>query len=439
MRKIWTIAAREYRATIRTKTFLIAVILMPVFMGGGLGMHALTEGKIDTETKRIGVVDRSGKMFSALEQAVERHNTVEIFDEDSHRPTGPKYSLENIPLQPDSDGQLLALSERVNKKELFAFVEVGAKVLEGGVEGTPSPETTIRYFSNQPTFDEIRRWLSRSVSERVQSVRLKEAGLDRTVVEKAMQPVDVESLGLFTRDENGRVKQAVRVNQGIAFGVPFGLVMLMFIGIMMTTQPMLLGVLEEKMHRVSEVLLGSVRPFELMFGKLLGFVGVATTLVGLYMTGGLMVAKHYGFDHLVSTQLLFWFIVFQSLAIFMYGALFMACGACCNDTREAHNLVLPLMLPLMIPLFVLGQVLEHPNSNFATWLSFFPPATPMLMIMLMAIPPGVAPWQPIVGIIGVILTMLACIWAAGRVFRVGLLMQGKPPKLTDLVKWVVRG
>ena len=81
---------------------------------------------------------------------------------------------------------------------------------------------------------------------RVQSVRLKEAGLDRTVVEKAMQPVDVESLGLFTRDENGRVKQAVRVNQGIAFGVPFGLVMLMFIGIAMTTQPMLLGVLEEK-------------------------------------------------------------------------------------------------------------------------------------------------------------------------------------------------
>ena len=99
-------------------------------------MHAADRGqRIDTETKRIGVVDRSGKMFSALEQAVERHNTVEIFDEDSHRPTGPKYSLENIPLQPDSDGQLLALSERVNKRSCSRLSRSDAKVLEGESRG----------------------------------------------------------------------------------------------------------------------------------------------------------------------------------------------------------------------------------------------------------------------------------------------------------------
>ena len=436
MRKIWTVAAREYRATIKTKTFVIAIVLMPVFMGGGLAMRAMTEGRLDTEVKRIGVVDRSGKMFAALEQAVEKHNTVDIIDEKSGRPSGPKYALENIAPEADSDAQLLALSERVNKKELFAFVEVGAKVLEGGPE---SPETMIRYFSNQPTYDDIRRWLSRSVSERVQGVRLKEAGLDPTIVNRAMQPVDVESMGLFTKTADGRIKQAEKTNFGLAFGVPFGLMMLMFTAIMMTTQPMLMGVLEEKMQRISEVLLGSIRPGELMFGKLLGHVGVATTLVAFYMVGGLFVANRYGMSDLVPTHLIVWFVVFQSLAICMYGAMFLACGACCSDTREAHNLVLPLMLPLMIPMFALGSIIENPHSTFATWLSLFPPATPMLIVMRMAMPPAVAPWQIIVGILGTIAATAFCVWAAGRIFRVGLLMQGKPPKLTDLAKWVVRG
>lgn len=436
MRKIWTVAVREYRATIKTKTFIVALVLMPVFMGGGISVQLLMEGRIDTQTKRIGVVDRSGKMIGALEQAVEKHNTVDIVDETSGKPSGPKYALENIAPLADSDAQLLALSERVNGSDLFAFVEVGAKVLEGGAE---SPETMIRYFSNQPTYDEIRRWLSRSVSERVQSVRLKEAGLDPAIVSRAMRSVEVESMGLFTRAADGRIKQAERTNFGLAFGVPFGLVMMMFMGVMMTAQPMLFGILEEKMQRISEVLLGSLRPSELMLGKLLGYVGVATTLVAFYMAGGLVVARYYGVGDLVPTSLIVWFVVFQSLAICMYGAMFLACGACCSDTREAQNLVLPLMIPLMIPMFALGTVLEHPHSTFATWLSLFPPATPMLMIMRMSIPPAVAPWEIMAGIVGTIAATALCVWAAGRIFRVGLLMQGKPPKLTDLARWVVRG
>lgn len=435
MSKIMTVAGREYRATIKTKTFIVALVLMPVFMGGGIAMQALTEGKIDTETKRIGVVDRSGKMFDALEKGVEKHNTVDIVNEQTGKLDGPLYALENIPPRPETDQQFLALSDRVNKKELFAFIEIGKDILESN----PTSPATIKYFSNQPTYDEIRRWLSRKISERVQTVRLKEAGLDPAVVEKAMQPVQVESLGLYTKGTDGTIKHAVPTNFGLAFGVPFAVVMLMFMAIMMTTQPMLQGVLEEKMQRISEVLLGSIRPFELMVGKLVGYVGVATTLVGFYMAGGLIVAKHFDKLDIVPTHLIIWFLIFQSLAIFMYGAMFLACGACCSDTREAQNLVMPLMIPLMIPMFALGTVLQHPHSSFATWLSLFPPATPMLIVMRMAIPPAVAPWQIVVGIAGTLITTLISVWAAGRIFRLGLLMQGKPPKITDLLKWVVRG
>jgi ABC-2 type transport system permease protein len=123
----------------------------------------------------------------------------------------------------------------------------------------------------------------------------------------------------------------------------------------------------------------------------------------------------------------------------MFGSLFLAVGACCNDLREAQNLVMPIMLVMVLPMMALGTILRHPGSEFATVLSLIPPATPMVMLLRQAVPPGVPAWQPVAGAVGTLLTTLVCVWAAGRVFRVGLLMQGKPPKLTDLVKWAIRG
>jgi ABC-type Na+ efflux pump permease subunit len=134
-----------------------------------------------------------------------------------------------------------------------------------------------------------------------------------------------------------------------------------------------------------------------------------------------------------------WFVVFQSLAILMFGSMFLAAGSCCNDLREAQNLVLPIWLPMIIPFFFLSTVMEHPDSLFATALSLFPPATPMLMLLRMSLPPAPALWQPIVGAIGTLVTTVVCVWLAGRVFRVGLLLSGKPPKFSQMLRWVVSG
>jgi len=123
----------------------------------------------------------------------------------------------------------------------------------------------------------------------------------------------------------------------------------------------------------------------------------------------------------------------------MFGSMFLAAGSCCNDFKEAQNLVLPIWLPMVIPFFFMSTVLKHPDSLFSVLLSLFPPATPMLMILRMAIPPGVPWWQPALGVVGTFLTAVLCVWAAGRIFRVGLLMQGKPPKITDMARWLVRG
>ncbi|RIK68060.1 MAG: hypothetical protein DCC65_04325 [Planctomycetota bacterium] len=435
-RKMWVVARREYRATVRTKAFVIAIFLVPIFMFGGIGVQALTRGRIDNDPKKIAVLDRSDRLFEFLAEAAAKRNAEDIKD-DSGKLTDSPYVFERVPVEEQRiDAQRLEISDRIRSKELFAFIEVAPEVVDAEAK---SSEPAIRYHSNQPTYDNITRWLSRVINDKVRSARLAAAGIDRAVVEKAMVPVSVDNLGLLERTATGEIKAAERVNRLQVFFVPLGIIMLMWMALMMTTQPILSGVIEEKMQKISEVLLGSIAPFDLMMGKLVGYVGVAITLVGIYMIGGWAVANYNDMSDVIPMHLAGWFIVFMALAIFMYGALFLAAGACCNDLKEAQNLVMPIWLLLLIPMFTLGTVLEHPTSGFATALSLFPPATPMVLMVRMSMAPGVPAWQIAAGILGTILTTLLFVWAAGRVFRIGLLMQGKPPKPTEIVKWVFQG
>ncbi|HVP10693.1 MAG TPA: ABC transporter permease [Phycisphaerae bacterium] len=438
MRKLWVIARREYRATVRTKAFIIAIFLMPVMMGGGIGMQVLMEGRVELGAKKIAVLDPSGKLFQPLQQAAEKRNKEEIYDPQTQRQLQPEYILINVPVAPNNiEAQLLTLSDRVRKGELFAFIVTDPDILEGTSE--KPGEAMVRYYSNQPTYEYVRRWLSGIINDRVISVRLAGAGIDREVVNRALSPVSVENLGLLERGPGGEIKEAAKIDEVITFGVPFGMMMLMFMALSITAGPLLNSVLEEKMQRIAEVLLGSVAPFELMFGKLLGYVGVAVTLVAFYLGGGFVVLNHYGYTHAIPLHMIIWFAVFQALSILMFGSLFLALGACCNDVKEAQNLMMPVWLLLCIPMFAMGVVIQHPNSLFSVVLSLFPPCTPMLMILRMSIPPGVPLWEPLVGATGTLVTMVICVWAAGRIFRVGLLLQGKPPKITEIARWVVRG
>jgi ABC-type Na+ efflux pump permease subunit len=176
-----------------------------------------------------------------------------------------------------------------------------------------------------------------------------------------------------------------------------------------------------------------------MMGKLLGTVGVSLTLVAVYLGGGYWAAHHYGVAEYLAPGILAWFFAYQVLAVLMFGSLFIAVGAACTDMKETQTLLLPVMLLACAPMFVWFNVIREPNSPFATAVAFFPPATPMLMMARQAVPPGIPWWQPIVGIILVLVTTTASVYAAGRIFRVGLLMQGKGASIGDLCKWVFRG
>src|SRR5262245_22497577 len=176
-----------------------------------------------------------------------------------------------------------------------------------------------------------------------------------------------------------------------------------------------------------------------MLGKLIGMAAVSLTIAAVYIGGTYWAAHRYGMAEHAPVSLVLWFVLFQTLAALMYGSLFIAVGAACTDMRETQNMMWPVMLLASLPMFVLGNVLREPNSSVVAGMSFFPCATPMLMVARQAMPPGVPVWQPIVGAAGMLLTTLLCVWAAGRVFRVGILLMGKGASPAEMARWVFRG
>jgi len=151
-----------------------------------------------------------------------------------------------------------------------------------------------------------------------------------------------------------------------------------------------------------------------------------------------MQTKNMKFGQLgnVPGHLFAWFFLFQLLALLMFGSLFIAVGAACSEIRDAQNLMFPVMMVVVIPMLTWMAVLQSPASPFSRALSLFPPATPMIMFLRIAIPPGVPAWEIALGLVLTTLFMLGCVWASAKIFRLGILSQGQTPSIPKLVAWV---
>jgi len=437
MRKTILVALRDYNAAVRTKAFVIGLLAMPIVLGGSILVMKLTEERVDTTDRRIAIVDRSGAVATALVEAAERRNESEIYDEETGKKVRPACILETVePNEDDIEAQRLELSDKVRAGQLFAFLEIGKEVVHPGDDADAA---RITYHSENPVFDDERHWLVQPVNDRLRSLRVAEADLDDETIVRLVQWMPVDGLGLITVDEDtGEVKDA-DASAFEAIGIPYVMMMLMFMLIMATVNPLIHSVLEEKMQRIAEVLLASVRPSQLMFGKLLGALGVSGTMISFYIIAGLIAARYMNVSQSVPYHVLPWFAVYGISALFMFGSMFLAVGSACNDLKESQSMVMPLMLFILLPVFIWLPVIKEPTGSFATWMSFFPTFTPMLMLVRLASPVSIPMWQPWVGLLGVALFTIASVWAAGRIFRVGILMQGKPPRPLDILRWALRG
>jgi ABC-type Na+ efflux pump permease subunit len=441
MRKVFAVARREYLAAVRTKAFVIGLVMMPLLMTGSLAAQRLFGDYRDTADKHFAVVDRTpGQwLLPAVRREVETYNEKKLKDPQTGKQVQPRFEVKEVPPRGDSPEAVDALREELSNQvrggELMGFLEIGPAV---GTDAGPEEDRQVRYQSNRPTQQDFPRLAGEAVTGAVRRRHGEALGVDPGRLQELLRPVPLVSKGLSTRDAAGKVVDASEGSRLAPVLLPFALMMLMFVGVLMGATPLMQGVVEEKMQRIAEVLLGSVRPFELMLGKLIGMTGVSLTLSAVYLGGAFWAAVHYGLADSVGVDLVAWFLVFQVLAVLMFGSLFIAVGAACTDMKETQSLLWPVMLLVTLPMFFLGNILQEPNSPVAKALSFFPFATPTLMVARLAVPPGIPAWEPAAGAAVVLATTLACVWAAGRIFRVGILLQGKGAGFVEMTRWVLR-
>ncbi len=320
----------------------------------------------------------------------------------------------------------------MKKKDLFAFVEIPSTVLDA------REKATVHYYAENTTYERLPDWLRTTLNDEIAKRRFDQAGVDRALVSRLTSRTPLTTFGLVERGPDGKVAEAKEVDELTRFAVPFFFLILMFMAVMTSAQHLLNAIIEEKMSKISEVLLGSVSPFQLLAGKLLGVVGVSLLLALVYFLGGIYAVVQLGRPDLVNPVLIGWFLLFLLCASLMFGSIFLALGSACSDLKDAQSMMQPAMVLILLAYLGSFIVMRAPESALAVGMSIFPTMTPFAMMLRIAMPPGPPLWQVLLSVAILIGSTAFLIWAGGRIFRVGLLMQGKAPNLPELVKWVMR-
>jgi ABC-type Na+ efflux pump permease subunit len=425
--KTLIIAISEFTTLTRSKAFLIGLALMPIIMAIGFGVQKFTRDTVDTKDRAFVVIDRTGVLYGAIASAADQWNRA-AFETGTQK--APRYLPSPGAFSPGDQAARGALSDRVRKEQIYAFVEIPADIVD------PAADAALKYYSNHPGDQAFPGWFGAVVNREVLNIRFRNAAVDRGLVSRLTKRVDVSELGLLERDQTGAIKAASKVDKIRTTAIPVIMMMILLFSVMSGSPQLLNSVIEEKMSRISEVLIGSVTPFELMMGKLLGAAAVSFLLALMYVVAGVFVARHYGYGDAIHARDLAWFAVFLAIAVVMFGSMFISIGAACSDLKDAQGMMGPAMMFMMLPWMTWFAVLNAPESPMAIGLSLFPSATPFLMLLRILLPPGPPVWQIALGVLLTTATAVALTYAAGRIFRTGLLMQGKGATLGEMWRWV---
>lgn len=437
MRKILLIAQRDYLQIVRSKAYLVGLIVFPVLIGGGfLTVSLMNRG--NAKEQRIAILDRTQVSAPAIVQAWEESRR----EAAAADPTGglrgmPRFTFETIKPEPDQAAQLIAISNRIRSGEVFLVLDIPASALSPGESAKAEP---VRYYTNSTGLDQSLGLLIGAVNNGLRRVRLAQAGVDDGRIPGVLRNVPLVAMNLVTRNPNtGRIAQGEKRSMIQTLLVPFFLVYLLAIITLVGAAPNLGGTAEDKMQRVFEMLLTSASPFDLMMGKVLASLGASLTTSVLYILAGLLVLAGMTMFGLAPLHLIPWFFVYLIAGVALLSALAAALGAACSTPQDAQHLAFLLFIPIFIPFIVITPIVQQPNSAFAVTMSFLPPFTPVVMLLRQSMPAGVPWWQPWLGLVGVLAWGLAVVWAGARIFRIGILSQGKTPKIGELAQWVVRG
>lgn len=412
--KVFAIVRREFVERVRQRWFWIMALLAPLLFAGIIGYQILQAG--GGQLKNIVVVDGTG---AALGQRL-----VELFSK------GNTFRATTIPLAP---GVLDSLAGEVERKHLDGFVILPATLAEDG-----KAEYRASNVSSLNAIDALESGLNRLVVV----ARLEAAGVDPRVVDKAQIRVSVISKKLV----GGK---ATDESSGQSFFLAYMMAILLFITILTYGVNVMSSVLEEKTNRVVEVLVSSVKPFQLLFGKVIGVGAVSLFQFMIWGISGRLLlsqraaimnrmgpAAQGGFQlpH-VSLETFGVFLAFFVGGFLLYSAMFAAVGAMSANEQEARQVQQPVLYLLMISYLSILGLTNDPNSTLSTVLSLFPFTSPIAMPVRWAAG-NLSVGDAAISLSILAASILAVTWVASRIYRVGILMTGKRPNVKELIRWV---
>ncbi len=438
MNRILLVAKRDYLQMVRSKAYLVGLILLPLLFGGGGFLAVAVSSKNNVaRQQRVAVLDRTGVSAAAIIQAGQEANRKTAATAPVGTQGVPRLVFEEVKPEPDQAAQLLALCDRIRAGNLFLVIDISPQALQPPKD---SKQELVRYYtSSGGLVDPLSLWLPGVVNDGLHRVRLAKLGVDPSRIPDALRDVPLVSMKLVDKDPaTGKILSGEKKNQLQSGAVAFFLVLLLIMIAIFGSAPNLGAVAEDKMQRVFEMLLSSASPFELMMGKVLAAVGASLTSSIVYIIAGLLVLAGMAMFGLAPLNLIPWFFAYLIGDVVMLSAVGVALGSACSTPQDAQHLAFILILPIMIPIFVLTPVMQQPNGGLAVVMSFIPPFTPVLMLLRQALPGSVPWWQPWLGLLGVIAYAFASVWVAARIFRIGILSQGKTPKIAELAQWVLR-
>jgi ABC-2 type transport system permease protein len=318
---------------------------------------------------------------------------------------------------------------------IFAYFVVGADPVQGA--------TDCRYVSKNLTDTDLKQWFERLATDEIRERRLAREGIEAEIASWIDQPLRFEGRQI----EEGGAEAAVGAVDVVRQWAPVVFVYLLWISVFTITNLLLTNTIEEKSNRIIEVLLSSVSPFELMSGKILGIAATGLTVVGSWVVWFVVGVRFLprllgapaGLDFSVIVTQPAYLLSFVSYFLFgylLYAALLVGMGSVFNSLKEAQNLMQPLMIVLMVPLLAMIPIGQDPNGTLARVLSWIPPFTPFVMMNRAAGPP--ATWEYVGTTALLIVSVGVATWLASKVFRIGILMTGKPPKLSEIARWALR-
>ena len=439
MHKIWLIIQREYTTRVKNKRFLMVTFLVPLLMVGLIVGSAYFSFK-GTEERKIAVVDPNNFFKDKLKNS----NQLKFeFPKDVDTSNYQSKGYSDILIMPVFEGDQKADYILRSKKSMG--------------------------FNLQES-------ISGKINAAIEDQMLEKAGIQQNVLDSIHQSAQIAELKAY-EDEGKNSKES---NAGLAMAIGYASGLLIYITMFIYGTMVLRGVMEEKTSRIAEVIVSSVKPFELMLGKIIGigavgltqflmWIIVVVTLTGVGMSllpadmqtqlqqlqasGGQMGAAGmakasesakniYAFQHVISTTnwpLIIGLFLFYFLGGFLfYASLFAAVGSVVNeDPQDAQSLMFPITMPIIFSYIITNVVIQNPNTPMAFWASVIPFSSPMVMMARISygVPTTVPYWELALSMVTLIGGFLLTTWLSAKIYRTGILMYGKKVTWKEMAKW----